>query len=228
MGASAGTISSRDHPLGGEARLRTGAGRDRRRPDETTAPLVDSVLRPLWAAHEALKRARARSPLDLDIPERKLVLDSGRAARSVTMPERLAAHRLIEEFMILANVAAAETLEDHSPLIYRAHDAPSAEKSRDLSSFLGSIGVKLAKGDNSDRRISTARSPGEGEASRRWSTRWCCAPRRRPNTARELRPFRPEPAPLRALHVPDPPLCRSHCPSGSDPSARTWRRRRAI
>ena len=63
-------------------------------------------------------------------------------------PERLEAHRLIEEFMILANVAAAESLEAaHSPLIYRAHDAPSAEKLEDLIEFLRTIGVKLAKGE---------------------------------------------------------------------------------
>ena len=63
-------------------------------------------------------------------------------------PERLDAHRLIEEFMILANVAAAETLEAaHSPLLYRAHDAPSAEKLDDLIEFLRTIGVKLAKGE---------------------------------------------------------------------------------
>ena len=117
--------------------------------DETTAPLLDSVLKPLWAAHAALKIERERrDPLDLDLPERKLVLDREGRLKSVRWPERLQAHQLIEEFMILANVAAAETLEArHSPLIYRAHDAPSAEKLEDLVSFLGTIGVKLAKGD---------------------------------------------------------------------------------
>jgi ribonuclease R len=120
------------------------------KPDETTAPLLDSVLKPLWTAHAALKIERERrNPLDLDLPERKLVLDPEGRLESVRWPERLAAHQLIEEFMILANVAAAETLEErHSPLIYRAHDAPSAEKIEDLVSFLGTIGVKLAKGDN--------------------------------------------------------------------------------
>ncbi len=82
------------------------------RPDETAKPLLDPVLRPLWEAYGALKRARdSRQPLDLDLPERKLVLDAEGRVERVVIPERLEAHRLIEEFMILANVCAAETLE---------------------------------------------------------------------------------------------------------------------
>jgi len=119
------------------------------RPDETTKPLVDSVLKPLYAAHSVIKIERERrDPLDLDLPERKLVLDAKGRLKDVRWPERLEAHRLIEEFMILANVAAAETLEAaHSPLLYRAHDAPSVEKLDDLIEFLRTIGVKLAKGE---------------------------------------------------------------------------------
>jgi ribonuclease R len=119
------------------------------RPDETTAPLLSSVLEPLYAAHSAIRLERERrDPLDLDLPERKLVLDREGRLKDVRWPERLEAHRLIEEFMILANVAAAETLEAaHSPLIYRAHDAPSVEKLNDLIEFLRTIGVKLAKGE---------------------------------------------------------------------------------
>ena len=119
------------------------------RPDETTAPLLASVLKPLYAAHAVIKIERERrDPLDLDLPERKLVLDKNGRLADVRWPERLEAHRLIEEFMILANVAAAETLEARqSPLLYRAHDAPSVEKLNDLVEFLRTIGVKLAKGD---------------------------------------------------------------------------------
>ena len=119
------------------------------RPDETTEPLVDTVLKPLYAAHSVVKIERERrDPLDLDLPERKLVLDSEGRLKDVRWPERLEAHRLIEEFMILANVAAAESLEAaHSPLLYRAHDAPSVEKLDDLIEFLRTIGVKLAKGE---------------------------------------------------------------------------------
>ena len=119
------------------------------RPDETTEPLLKTALEPLYAAHRAIKLERAeRDPLDLDLPERKLVLDAEGKLVGVRWPERLEAHKLIEEFMILANVAAAETLEAaHSPLIYRAHDAPSPEKVGELSNFLATLGVKLAKGE---------------------------------------------------------------------------------
>ncbi len=119
------------------------------RTDETTAPLLESVLRPLWAAYETLKIEREkRSPLDLDLPERKILLKADGTVDRVIVPGRLDAHRLIEEFMILANVAAAETLEQaKQSLIYRAHDEPSAEKLTNLSEFLSSIGVKLAKGE---------------------------------------------------------------------------------
>ena len=118
-------------------------------PDEATEPLLESVLKPLYAAHTAIRLERERrDPLDLDLPERKLVLDKQGRLTDVRWPERLEAHRLIEEFMILANVAAAETLEAaHSPLLYRAHDAPSVEKLNDLVEFLATIGVKLAKGE---------------------------------------------------------------------------------
>src|SRR6202522_2200930 len=119
------------------------------RADETTEPLLDSALKPLYAAYSVVKIERERrNPLDLDLPERKLVLDSEGRLKDVRWPERLDAHRLIEEFMILANVAAAEPLEEaHSPLLYRAHDAPSVEKHDDLIEFLRTIGVKLAKGE---------------------------------------------------------------------------------
>ena len=119
------------------------------RPDETTEPLLKIALEPLYAAHRAIKLERAeRDPLDLDLPERKLILDAEGKLVGVRWPERLEAHRLIEEFMILANVAAAETLEAaQSPLIYRAHDAPSPEKVGELSNFLATLGVKLAKGE---------------------------------------------------------------------------------
>jgi len=118
-------------------------------PDEATAPLLDGVLRPLYAAHAAIRIERKRrDPLDLDLPERKLLIDQRGRLTAVRWPQRLDAHRLVEEFMILANVAAAETLEAaRSPLIYRAHDAPSVEKLNDLVDFLATIGVKLSKGE---------------------------------------------------------------------------------
>ena len=117
-------------------------------PDDTTAPLLDGVLKPLWAAYRLAARARDdRSPLALDLPERRLLLHPDGTVDRVIAPERLDAHRLIEEFMILANVAAAETLEEKRQLlVYRVHDEPSAAKLVALGDFLGTIGIKLAKG----------------------------------------------------------------------------------
>ena len=117
------------------------------RPDDDTGPLLDPVLRPLWTAYECVKRARdIREPLALDLPERKILLKPDGTVDRVLVPERLDAHRLIEEFMILANVAAAETLERAElPLVYRVHDEPSLEKMRALGEVLASIGIKLPK-----------------------------------------------------------------------------------
>ena len=80
-------------------------------PEDTTQPLLDSVLKPLWEAYHALKIARThRAPLELDLPERKLILDAHGLIERVVTPDRLDAHKLVEEFMIQANVAAAEEL----------------------------------------------------------------------------------------------------------------------
>lgn len=117
-------------------------------PDETTQPLLEPILAPLYDAYAALKLARERrGPLELDLPERKIILDAGGAVARVIIPPRLDSHRLVEEFMILANVAAAETLEaERQTFIYRAHDEPSLEKLNALTEFLASIGIKFAKG----------------------------------------------------------------------------------
>ncbi|MGA2568019.1 MAG: VacB/RNase II family 3'-5' exoribonuclease, partial [Pseudolabrys sp.] len=118
------------------------------RTDEDTETLVQPVLAPLYAAYETLTRARAeRGPLDLDLPERKILLKGDGTVDRVIVPERLEAHRLIEEFMILANVAAAETLEKaRVPLIYRVHDEPGLEKVNALREFLATLDIPFAKG----------------------------------------------------------------------------------
>ncbi|MDR3373873.1 MAG: ribonuclease R [Ancalomicrobiaceae bacterium] len=115
-------------------------------PNDHTETIVDCVLKPLWAAYAALKRGREkREPLDLDLPERKILLKPDGTVDKVVVPVRLDAHKLIEEFMIQANVAAAETLEKHhTPLVYRIHDAPSPEKIEGLKDFLATLDVKLA------------------------------------------------------------------------------------
>jgi len=115
--------------------------------DDVTGPLVEPVLKPLYAAYGALKKERERrKPLDLDMPERKVEIDDQGHVASIKPRIRLEAHRLIEEFMIAANVAAATELEKHkSPCLYRIHDRPSQEKLLALGDFLDSIGLKLLK-----------------------------------------------------------------------------------
>jgi ribonuclease R len=117
-------------------------------PDDTTGPLIATVLELLYSAYRSLKRARDdRGPLDLDLPERKIVLTAHYTVDRVVTPERLDAHRLIEEFMILANVAAAETLERaRVPLIYRVHDEPDGERVNALREFLKTLDISLPKG----------------------------------------------------------------------------------
>ncbi|HEY2531840.1 MAG TPA: ribonuclease R [Xanthobacteraceae bacterium] len=117
------------------------------RPDEDTEAIVEKILAPLYAAYGALCRARdERGPLDLEIPERKIVLKSDGTVDRVVTPQRLESHRLIEEYMILANVAAAETCERaRVPLIYRVHDEPTPEKLNALREFLATIDISLPK-----------------------------------------------------------------------------------
>ena len=117
-------------------------------PSEVCAPLMEDVIAPLYAAYEALKIARAnRQPLDLDLPERKVILSEDGKVQSVNFTERLDAHKLIEEFMVLANVAAAETLAARkSPLLYRVHEEPSVEKLDALREVAEAAGLVLAKG----------------------------------------------------------------------------------
>ncbi len=118
-------------------------------PGDIPEPLV-AALASLWAAYQALKRGRdEREPLELDLPERKVMLAPDGSIDRIVVPERLEAHRLIEEFMIQANVAAAETLEARkSPLVYRIHDSPSMAKLEGLRDFLKSIEMSLPKGGN--------------------------------------------------------------------------------
>ena len=119
-------------------------------PDDKTGPLLEPVLKPLWAAYALMKRGRdQREPLDLDLPERKVIVGADGAIERIIVPERLDAHRLIEEYMIQANVAAAETLErKKSPLVYRVHDAPSLSKLEALREFLASIEMNLPRSGN--------------------------------------------------------------------------------
>ena len=118
------------------------------RTDDLTGPIKKPVLDPLYAAYRTVKRARDhRGPLDLDLPERKILLKPDGTLDRVIIPERLDAHKLIEEFMILANVSAAETLERAStPQIYRVHDEPSLEKVEALRELLRTMDMSFPKG----------------------------------------------------------------------------------
>ena len=117
-------------------------------PDDKCGPLMDEVIRPLYAAHAALQKAHhKRQPLDLDLPERKVVLSDEGKVLSVNFADRLDAHKLIEECMVLANVAAAETLvARRSPLLFRVHEEPSPEKLDSLREVAEAAGLVLAKG----------------------------------------------------------------------------------
>jgi ribonuclease R len=140
------------------------------RPDDKTQPLLEPILKPLWRAYEAMARARdKRGPLDLDLPERKIILDSKGMVADVRTPERLEAMRLIEEMMIAANVAAAETLEKHkTALLYRVHDTPSREKLTALREFLNSLDLNFGKSEavrpsDFNRVLAKARTEGKTE-----------------------------------------------------------------
>jgi ribonuclease R len=117
-------------------------------PDDVTAALLEEIIEPLYGAYEAIRRARdKRQPLDLDLPERRVTLGDDGHVESVAPRARLDALRLVEEFMILANVAAGETLEKRrTPCMYRIHDLPGEEKLSALREFLKTLDLKLAKG----------------------------------------------------------------------------------
>jgi len=117
-------------------------------PSERTEALLEPVLRPLYGAYAALVRAReARQPLEIDLPERRIVLSEDGKVVSVAFKDRLEAHRLIEEFMVLANVAAAETLiAKRTPLLFRVHEEPNPEKLESLREVAQGAGFTLAKG----------------------------------------------------------------------------------
>lgn len=119
------------------------------RPDDAAGMVLEPILKPLWAAYRTMLKGRLRrGPLTIESPERKIELNPEGQVVSITPRVSLEAHRLIEEMMIQANVAAAETLEQKkTPLIYRVHDAPSQEKIFALADFLSTLGLPWSKGE---------------------------------------------------------------------------------
>jgi len=119
-------------------------------PDDTTGPLMDVVIRPLYKAYSLLKHARQkRGALEIDLPERKAIINDKGQITAIVPRARLDSHQLIEEFMILANVAAARQLEDkNAPCVYRIHDQPSAERIEAARELLKDMGYSLPETDN--------------------------------------------------------------------------------
>jgi ribonuclease R len=117
-------------------------------PPPVPEALVESTLKPLWACWRALYKAREkRAPLELDLPERQVILDEKGRITSVAPRERLDAHKLIEDYMIAANVAAAKALEaKKAPVMYRDHEPPSREKLVALKDYLATFGIEFALG----------------------------------------------------------------------------------
>ncbi len=117
------------------------------KPGEVAKPVSD-ILADIFKAYEALRTARTRrAPLEIEMPERKVKLDPKGRVIGIEVKERFDAHKLVEEFMIQANVAAAQALERAGePLIYRVHEPPEMEKVQGLSDFLPAIDLKWAMG----------------------------------------------------------------------------------
>ena len=115
---------------------------------EERGGVPDEVLQNLWAAWRALAAARAaRDPLALDLPERRVVLDEHGKIREIALRQSLDAHRVVEDFMITANVAAAKALEAKvSPVVYRIHEPPSREKLVALKQYLATFDKQLSLG----------------------------------------------------------------------------------
>jgi ribonuclease R len=116
-------------------------------PDEQTAPLLESLLKPLYGAYALLQKAREfRGTLDLEIPEKQVIWDEAGHIEDIHPRPRLDSHRLIEEFMILANVAAAQQLEAlKAPCIYRVHDEPNPEKIFIFRELIEGLGFSFPK-----------------------------------------------------------------------------------
>jgi len=117
-------------------------------PDETSLPFLEPVLKPLYACHAAVNKARAaRQPLAINAPERRVLIGKDGHIAAIKPREHMLSHQVIEDFMIAANVAAAEELEKRKqPCMYRVHEQPSDEKIDSLRKFLATLDYRLAQG----------------------------------------------------------------------------------
>ncbi|MBL8631297.1 MAG: ribonuclease R [Rhodospirillaceae bacterium] len=118
-------------------------------PDDLTSSLVESILKPLYGAFHALLEARnKRGTLELDLTERQILVDRTEGHITGVVPRaRYDSHKLIEEFMIMANVAAAERLEGSGyPCVYRVHEPPDPERLENLREALRSLELPVPTG----------------------------------------------------------------------------------
>jgi ribonuclease R len=119
------------------------------------AQAVSGTLTDIFAAYQTLLIARERrAPLEIEVPERRVKVDEKGNVASITVQDRFDAHKLVEEFMIQANVAAAEALDKkQAPMLFRVHEPPDAEKVQGLADFLPALDLKWTKGE----RVTTRR-----------------------------------------------------------------------
>jgi ribonuclease R len=115
---------------------------------QSSGDFIGKLAIPLYGAFNALHTARLiRGALDIEVPEMQVQLGTNGDVENIKDRERLDSHRLIEEFMVLANVCAAETLEEKKyACVYRVHDVPSSDKINGLRVNLEAFGIKLNKG----------------------------------------------------------------------------------
>ena len=158
------------------------------KPDDKTGPLLEPILKPLWAAYATLTVGRnRRQPLELDMPERKILLKADGTVDRVVVPDRARCPQADRRNDDPGQCRGRRDAGDRSAsaLIYRVHDAPSLAKQESLREFLATLDISLAKGGNlRSNHFNGILSTADRQAvSRPWSTRWCCARRARRSTA---------------------------------------------
>lgn len=110
---------------------------------------VNRAIQNIFGAYASIKNTREkRAPLNIELPERKVHIDKKGNVSGITLKERFDAHKLVEEFMIQANVAAAEALsEKNIASLSRLHEPPKREKLVSLADYLSVLGLKLSAGE---------------------------------------------------------------------------------
>jgi ribonuclease R len=123
-------------------------------PDDLTGPLMQTVIEPLFVAYEKLAAARRkRGTIELELPERQILLNEHGKVQDIVVRRRLASHMLVEELMIAANVAAARALaEKKLPCLFRVHDKPDPIRIEALAQYLERLGIGWSR---------TAKKPGD-------------------------------------------------------------------